>query len=56
MSWLSMLAVAGLKRRPSMRNSTVVLGSEMSGNRAAIIFVLIFSCVAIYSSSVISGR
>ena len=41
MSWLLMLAVAGLNRSPSMSNSTVVLESEISGNRAAIIFVRI---------------
>ena len=32
MSWLPMGAVPGLNLRPSMRNSTVVLGSEMSGD------------------------
>ena len=55
MSWLPIVAVAGLNHRPSTRNATVVLGSEMSGNRAAIIFVGIFSWAAMYSSIVMSG-
>ena len=56
MRWLPIVAVDGSNRSPSMRNSTVVLGSEISGTRAAIIFVRICSWVEMYCSRAISGR
>ena len=56
MEWLLMVAVDGLNSSPSIRNSTVVLGSEISGYPAAILVVRICSWVVTYCSRVISER
>ena len=56
MSCTPTVEVTGLYRRTSIKNYTVVLGSEISWYRAAIILVLIVSCAVTYCESVMSGR